>query len=116
MIVTCVSDARRVRFVMQSLSVMNRETFIFPEPIGRIAEGQLAHIDKLEVRAWDVAEHLETEEDVAAYLGAALGDIVRVKGMTPIAREAGLGCESLYKALSIIGNPEFDDPESGAGA
>lgn len=68
---------------------------------------------------WDPAEHLETEEDMAAYLeaaleegdpnlvAAALGDIARAKGMTQVAREAGLGRESLYKALSASGNPEF---------
>jgi len=68
---------------------------------------------------WDPAEHLETEEDMAAYLeaaldegdptlvAAALGDIARAKGMTQVAREAGLGRESLYKALSPAGNPEF---------
>lgn len=68
---------------------------------------------------WDAAEHLETKEDIAAYLEAALeegdpnlvvaalGDIARSKGMTQIARETGLGRESLYKALSIEGNPEF---------
>jgi probable addiction module antidote protein len=68
---------------------------------------------------WDAAEHLETQEDIAAYLEAALedgdpslvvaalGDIARSKGMTNIARETGLGRESLYKALSIDGNPEF---------
>jgi probable addiction module antidote protein len=66
-------------------------------------------------RSWDAAEHLETEEDMAAYLeeddpqlfAAALGDIARAKGMTEIAREAGLGRESLYKALAPDGNPEF---------
>ncbi len=74
---------------------------------------------KTETRAWDVAEHLETEADMAAYLDsaledgdaslvvAALGDIARVKGMSQIARDAGLGRESLYKALSTTGNPEF---------
>jgi probable addiction module antidote protein len=70
-------------------------------------------------RPWDAAEHLETDEDMVAYLeaalesgdasliAAALGDIARAKGMTEIAREAGLGRESLYKALSPEGNPEF---------
>jgi probable addiction module antidote protein len=74
---------------------------------------------KIPTRPWDVAEHLETEEDMAAYLeavledgdpalvAAALGDIARAKGMAQIAREAGLGRESLYKALSPGGNPEF---------
>jgi len=68
---------------------------------------------------WDSAEHLQTEEDMAAYLeaaleegdpsliAAALGDIARAKGMTQLARETGLGRESLYKALSPSGNPEF---------
>jgi probable addiction module antidote protein len=74
---------------------------------------------KTTTRPWDAAEHLETEEDMVAYLeaalesgdaslvAAALGDIARAKGMTEIAREAGLGRESLYKALSPEGNPEF---------
>ena len=74
---------------------------------------------KTKTRLWDPAEHLDTEEDMAAYLeaaledgdpahvAAALGDIARAKGMTQIARETGLGRESLYKALSAEGNPEF---------
>jgi len=74
---------------------------------------------KTKTMPWDAAEHLETEEDMAAYLeaaleegdaslvAAALGDIARAKGMTAIARETGLGRESLYKALSPEGNPEF---------
>ena len=74
---------------------------------------------KTKTHGWDAAEHLETEEDMAAYLeaaleegdtalvAAALGDIARAKGMTEIARKTGLGRESLYKALSPDGNPEF---------
>ena len=74
---------------------------------------------KIKTRPWDVVEHLETEEDIAAYLeavledgnpslvSAALGDIARARGMTEIGRESGLGRESLYKALSPEGNPEF---------
>jgi len=74
---------------------------------------------KIETRLWDAAEHLQSEEDMTAYLDAALedgdavlvvaalGDIARAKGMTQIARDAGLGRESLYKALSTTGNPEF---------
>jgi probable addiction module antidote protein len=76
-------------------------------------------ISKIKTRPWDVTEHLKTEEDMAAYLeaaledgdpalvAAALGDIARAKGMSQIARETGLGRESLYKALSPDGNPEF---------
>jgi len=68
---------------------------------------------------WDPAEHLENEGDMAAYLeaaleegdpalvAAALGDIARAKGMSQLARDTGLGRESLYKALSATGNPEF---------
>jgi probable addiction module antidote protein len=68
-------------------------------------------------RSWDAAEHLKTDEDMAAYLEAALeegdaalvtaalGDIARAKGMTEIARETGLGRDSLDKALSPEGNP-----------
>ena len=68
---------------------------------------------------WDPASHLSTEEDVAAYLeaalqdgdpqlvAAALGDIARAKGMSQIARDAGLGRESLYTSLSSSGNPEL---------
>jgi len=74
---------------------------------------------KTKTRPWDAAEHLETEKDMVAYIetalesgdasliAAALGDIARAKGMTAIAHEAGLGRESLYKALSPEGNPEF---------
>jgi probable addiction module antidote protein len=70
---------------------------------------------------YDVAEFLETPEEMAAYLEAciqesdgdapfiakALGDIVRPKGMTQIARETGLSRESLYKALSGDRSPSF---------
>jgi probable addiction module antidote protein len=64
-------------------------------------------------------KYLETKEAMAAYLeaaledgdpalvAAALGDIARAKGMGDIGRETGLGRESLYKALSPEGNPEF---------
>ena len=74
---------------------------------------------KIGTRPWDAAEHLETDEDMAAYLEAALeegdpalifavlGDIARAKGMTGVARNAGLGRESLYKTLSPDGNPRF---------
>jgi len=68
---------------------------------------------------WDPAEHFSGEEDMVAYLevaladgdpaliAAVLGDIARAKGMTHVARETGLGRESLYKALSPEGNPAF---------
>ncbi len=74
---------------------------------------------KTTTKLWDPAEHFATEADIAAYLeaaleegdpaliAAALGDIARAKGMSQIARDTGLGRESLYKALSPEGNPEF---------
>ncbi len=71
---------------------------------------------------YDVAEHLRTTDEMAAYLEAcieesngdaafiakALGDIARAKGMTQVARDAGLSRESLYKALSGERIPTFD--------
>jgi probable addiction module antidote protein len=71
---------------------------------------------------YDVAEHLRTREEMAAYLEAcleesdgdaafiakALGDIARAKGMSQVARDAGLSRESLYKALSGDRSPGFD--------
>ena len=74
---------------------------------------------KTQTRPWDPAEHLETKEDMAAYLNVALeegdlglimatlGDIARARRMTVVAQETGLGRESLYKSLSTDGNPEF---------
>jgi probable addiction module antidote protein len=74
---------------------------------------------KTKTKRWDAADYLKSRADVAAYLeaaledgdsavvAAALGDIARAKGMTKIARRAGLGRESLYKALSSGGNPEL---------
>jgi probable addiction module antidote protein len=74
---------------------------------------------KCKTRPYDAAEYLETEEDMAAYLQAALeegnpalvihalGNIARARGMSEIARQTGLRRESLYKAFSPEGNPEF---------
>lgn len=71
-------------------------------------------------KKWDASEYLTTEEDMAAYLNAALeegdtsvisaalGDIARAKGMTQLAKETGITRDGLYKALSPVGNPSFD--------
>jgi probable addiction module antidote protein len=68
---------------------------------------------------WDSTKYLKTDEDIEEYLEAvfedgdpalithALGVVARAKGMSQIAQAAGLGRESLYKALSPDGNPEF---------
>ncbi len=73
----------------------------------------------VKLRKWDVVEHLKTDEDMvlyfeacleegdAALITAALGDIARAKGMSQVARDAGISREGLYKALSGEGNPEF---------
>ena len=76
---------------------------------------------KIKLRKWDSAEHLNSDEDIALYLDAcleeagddpafiakALGNIARARGMSQLARDTGLGRESLYKALSPEGNPEI---------
>ena len=71
------------------------------------------------VTDWDASEYLETEDDIAAYLNAvmeegdpallqaALGDVAKARGMTSVAKEAGVSRESLYKSLSVSGNPSF---------
>ncbi len=76
--------------------------------------------DKVKTQSWDAAQYLETEEDMAAYLDAALedgdpsvivaalGDIrARARDGQDRRSEAGVGRESLYKALSSNGNPEL---------
>jgi probable addiction module antidote protein len=74
---------------------------------------------KIKLYLWDPAERMHAEEDMIGYLNAvldeddhtvlmsAIGDVARAKGMTQVARETGLGRESLYKSLSEQGNPEF---------
>jgi probable addiction module antidote protein len=73
----------------------------------------------LETRPYDTAEYLDSQEAVAAYIDAvlddgdpaliaqALGTVARARGMSQIARDTGLSRESLYRALSAEGNPEF---------
>ena len=78
-------------------------------------------MNKPKLKKWDSAEHLKTDQDIALYLEAcfeeagddaafiakALGNVARAKGMSQLARDTGLGRESLYKALSGDGNPSF---------
>ena len=77
---------------------------------------------RIKTRRYDTAEHLRTPEEMAAYLEAcieeangdaafiakALGNIAKAKGMTQVAKDAGLSRESLYKALSGDRSPGFD--------
>ncbi len=51
---------------------------------------------------------MEEANGNAAFITKALGDIARTKGMTQVARDAGLSRESLYKALSGERSPGFD--------
>lgn len=74
----------------------------------------------LKVYPFDPAAHLESEEDILYYLEAAmegndpkhiasaLGDVARSKGMTAIAKKAGVGRQALYNALSENGNPTLE--------
>ena len=77
--------------------------------------------DSVKLSRYDVSDHLRSQEEMAAYLDAwldefpddvsgiarAVGDIARAKGMTQVAKDAGLSRESLYRALSEEGNPSF---------
>ena len=76
---------------------------------------------KVKLTTWDSASHLKTEKEIAAYFDAcleeasddpafitkALGNIAKARGMSKVARSAGISREGLYKALSAEGNPEF---------
>jgi len=78
-------------------------------------------VKKTKTTPYDSAQYLRTEEDIALYFDAcleeagddaafiakALGTIARARGMSQLARDTGLGRESLYKALSGEGNPSF---------
>jgi probable addiction module antidote protein len=73
------------------------------------------------LKRWDSAEHLQTEQDIqlyleacfeeagddAAFIAKALGNVAKARSMTQLAKDTGLGRESLYKALSGEGNPSF---------
>lgn len=74
----------------------------------------------LQLIAFDAAKYLDDDEAIAEYMTAvletndpdllllALGDVARAKGMTQVARDAGLGRESLYKALAPGAKPRFE--------
>jgi probable addiction module antidote protein len=75
--------------------------------------------EKVICTKWDMADYIETPEDVIAYLEVALeendiefllsviGDICRSKGMTEIARKLNVDMVALYKSFSPDGNPSF---------
>lgn len=69
---------------------------------------------------FEAADYLDSEEMMAEYLNqalasgdtdlllAAIGDVAKARGMAQVARDAGLGRESLYKALTAGAKPRFD--------
>lgn len=86
-----------------------------------VSKPKVSATSRTKTVAYDLSEQLRTPEEMAAYLDTwleeapddatgiarALGDIARAKGMTQVARNAGLSRESLYKALGEHGNPSF---------
>jgi probable addiction module antidote protein len=74
----------------------------------------------LKLVAFDAARYLDDDAAIVEYMTAvletndsdllllALGDVARAKGMAQVAKDAGLGRESLYKALSPGAKPRFD--------
>ena len=74
----------------------------------------------VDLRPFDAARYLETEEDILYYLedamegndpkhiARALGEVARSQGMTELARKAGVGRQALYNALSENGNPTLE--------
>jgi probable addiction module antidote protein len=74
---------------------------------------------RTKTKPFDVAEHLDDKETIAAYLNAslesgdagrvaaALGDVARASGMAKVANDTGLSREALYRTLSVDGNPEL---------
>jgi probable addiction module antidote protein len=79
-------------------------------------------VKKITTRPYDVAEHLRTREEIvlfleacfeeagydAPYIAKVLGDVARARGMTQVARDAGLSRESLYKGLSGERSPSLE--------
>ena len=82
----------------------------------------------LEIKDFDVAEYIQTETDAAEYLAAvaelddidlmnqAISDIARAKGMTEIAKKAGVSREGLYRSFARGGNPEVKTLRKVLGA
>ena len=71
----------------------------------------------IEITKWDAAEYLDNDETIAAFLAdvmesgdqrlivEALNTVARARGMTQIAKDAGIGRQALYKSLGESGNP-----------
>jgi len=75
---------------------------------------------KVETAPFDAADYLTDEETIVEYLTAALEDpdpdmflvavktVARARGMTQLAKDSGLGRESLYKALAPGAKPRYE--------
>lgn len=86
----------------------------------KVIKANPAALKALAVKPFDAADYLDSDEAVAEYLTAALEDsdpdlfltaikdVARARGMTQLARDTGLGRESLYKALSTGAKPRYD--------
>ncbi|EMH2960628.1 putative addiction module antidote protein [Burkholderia multivorans] len=76
--------------------------------------------EAIKVTPFDASEYLDDEDTIASYISAAieaddqdvlllaLADVAKARGMAKVAADAGLGRESLYKALRPGANPKFD--------
>lgn len=83
---------------------------------------------EINVTAFDVSDYLDDDETITEYLNAvlsendpslllaALGDIAKARGMSQIAKDAGLSRESLYKALAVNAKPRFETVQKVLGA
>ncbi|MDR1921830.1 MAG: putative addiction module antidote protein [Candidatus Adiutrix sp.] len=77
-------------------------------------------MEKIKITDFDVSKYLKTDEDMAEFLQASIAEqdsrvfisalktVARLKGMSNLAREAGLGRESLYKSLAPGSKPRFE--------
>lgn len=74
---------------------------------------------KIKISDWDTSELLKTEDDIAQYLSVAfeegeadaiavaLGNVAKARGMTEIAKKAGVSRENLYRSFRIGGDPKL---------
>lgn len=73
-----------------------------------------------ELKTWDIVDHLQTEEDISEYLSQvaadgdpeemleAIGHIARARGISQVARDSGMGRESLYKTFAKGAKPRWE--------
>ncbi|MHB8528771.1 MAG: addiction module antidote protein [Caulobacteraceae bacterium] len=103
----------------RDFAVRRRQGFAAKGHPRRQANGEGVGLMAITTKAWDVTEHLDSEQAIAGYLDAvfedgdpgliksAIGDVARARGMSEIAAKAGISRVGLCKALSETGNPSF---------